>query len=127
MTRHALELIVGVVIVLAVAFLFSSPPVRAADCAGTVGKASFYAEAHQGKLMANGKPFNMRAMTTASNSHPLGSVLRVTSGKRSVVVTVTDRGGFAKYGRLLDLSKSAFAKLAPTRVGVINVCATRIR
>lgn len=123
MTRHALELLVGVVIVLAVAFLFASPRVRAAEC----GKASFYAEAHQGRTMANGRPFNMRAMTTASNSHPLGSVLRVTSGKRSVVVTVTDRGGFAKYGRLLDMSKASFAKLAPPSRGVIVVCATRIR
>lgn len=125
MTRHALELFVGVVIILALFAALSG--VKAAECAGTLGKASFYAEAHQGKLMANGKPFNMRAMTTASNSHPLGSVLRVTSGKRSVVVTVTDRGGFAKYGRLLDMSKASFAKLAPPSRGVIVVCATRIR
>jgi rare lipoprotein A len=123
MIRHAIDLVIGAVIVCGMAFLFGGPPVRAADC----GLASFYAEAHQGKLMANGKPFNMRAMTTASNSHPLGSVLRVTSGKRSVVVTVTDRGGFTKYGRMLDLSKAAFAKLAPASRGVIPVCVTRVR
>jgi len=123
MIRHIADLFIGAILVLGMAFLFGGPPVRAGEC----GRASFYAEAHQGKLMANGRPFNMRAMTTASNSHPLGSVLRVTSGKRSVVVTVTDRGGFGKYGRILDLSKAAFAKLAPTSKGVVRVCVVRVR
>ena len=123
MIRHTCDLVIGVVLVLGMAFLFGGPPVRAAEC----GKASFYAEAHHGKTMANGRPFNMNAMTAASNTLPLGSNARVTAGKRSVVVKITDTGGFGKYGRIIDLSKAAFAKLAPTSKGVILVCVTRVR
>lgn len=107
----------AVIILVAAAFLWATP-VRAAEC----GKASFYAEAHHGKRMANGRRFNMWAMTAASNTLPLGSKARVTHGKRSVVVTITDRGGFARLGRVIDLSKGSFAKLADTRRGVIRVC-----
>ncbi len=109
----------GAIVVLAffAVFLWNSP-VRAAEC----GKASWYGEAHHGKRMANGRRFNMWAMTAASNTLPLGSKARVTHGKRSVVVTITDRGGFARLGRVIDLSKGSFAKLADTRRGVIRVC-----
>lgn len=77
--------------------------------------------------MANGRPFDQNAMTAASNSLPLGSQARVTSGKRHVDVKITDTGGFAKYGRVIDLSRAAFAKLAPTSKGIIAVCVTRLR
>lgn len=123
MIRHTCDLVIGAILVLGMAFLFGGPPVRAAEC----GKASFYAEAHHGKTMANGRPFNMNAMTAASNTLPMGSNARVTAGKRSVVVKITDTGGFGKYGRIIDLSKAAFAKLAPTSKGVIRVCVTRMR
>ena len=120
---HIVDLIIGAILVLGMAFLFGGPPVRAAEC----GKASFYAEAHHGRTMANGRPFNMNAMTAASNTLPLGSNARITAGKRSVVVKITDTGGFGKYGRIIDLSKAAFAKLASTSKGVIRVCVTRVR
>lgn len=110
------------VIIGAAAWFLWAMPVRAAEC----GKASFYAEAHHGKTMANGRPFDMRAMTAASNSLPLGAKARVAHGKRSVVVTITDTGGFGKYGRIIDLSKGAFAKLAHTDKGVIKVCVSRL-
>lgn len=108
--------------ILAVAFLFLTDPALAATC----GKASFYGEAHHGKLMRNGKPFNMHAMTAASNTLPLGSKARVTHGKKSVVVTITDTGAFHRYGRIIDLSMGSFAKLASTRKGVISVCVERL-
>ena len=97
-------------------------PARAATC----GKVSFYADAHHGRLMANGRPFNMHAMTTAAPSLPLGTKLRVTANGKSVVVTVTDRGPAKRLNRVLDLSKAAFAKLAPTRQGVVRACYERI-
>lgn len=106
------------VIVLVAAAVLWSMPVHAAEC----GEASWYGAAHHGKLMANGRPFDMHAMTAASNRLPLGSRVRVTSGKRSVVVMITDRGGFGRYGRIIDLSKAAFAKLAPTEQGIARVC-----
>ena len=52
-----------------------------------------------------------------------GRKLRVTSvdtGK-SVVVKVNDTGGFEKYGRSIDLSKSAFETIAPLNKGLTNV------
>jgi rare lipoprotein A len=116
----------AVLIVGAAALFLWAMPVRAAECAGTIGKASFYAEAHHGKTMANGRPFNMHAMTAASNSLPLGAKARVTYGKKSVVVTISDTGGFGKYGRIIDLSRGAFAKLAHTDKGVIRVCVERL-
>lgn len=111
----------AVILVVAAAVLWAMP-VHAAQC----GKASWYGEAHHGRLMANGKPFNMHGLTAASNSLPLGARVRVTAGKRSVVVRITDRGGFGKYGRIIDLSKAAFAKLAPTRRGIVQVCVARL-
>jgi rare lipoprotein A len=119
----------GLLVLVAFAVLVWAQPVRAGECKGQVGKASFYAEAHHGKTMANGRPFNMYAMTAASNSLPLGSTARVsTMGKsRSYVdVKITDRGSFGKYGRIIDLSKAAFAKLANTDKGVIRVCVERV-
>jgi len=105
-------------------FIWAMAPNRAvaAEC----GTASFYAEAHHGKTMANGKPFNMHAMTAASNSLPLGARARVTAGRKHVDVTITDTGGFGKYGRILDLSKTAFAKLAPISQGLVKVCLERL-
>lgn len=124
---HIVDLLIGAILVLGMAFLFGGPPVRAAECAGQAGKASFYAEAHHGKTMANGRPFNMHAMTAASNTLPLGSNARVTAGKRSVGVKITDTGAFGKYGRIIDLSKASFKALAPLSRGVIPVCVTRLR
>jgi rare lipoprotein A len=122
MIRHACDLVIGVVLVLGVAFLFGGPPVRAAECA----KASYYCCWHHGRPMANGRPFNQNAMTAAHRTLPLGTVVRATSGRKSVVVTITDRGPYAR-GRIIDLSLVAFEKLAPTSRGVIPVCVTRLR
>jgi rare lipoprotein A len=69
----------------------------------------------------------MHAMTAASNTLPLGARAWVTAGKRSIEVKITDTGGFGKYGRIIDLSKAAFAKLAPLRQGIVRVCVERIR
>ena len=57
-----------------------------------VGKASFYAYA--GGKTASGKPFHRSELTAASRTLPFGTRLRVTDlkTKKSVEVTVTDRG-----------------------------------
>lgn len=91
--------------------------------AQSIGKASFYAEQHHGRKTASGEVFNMNSMTAASNIHPLGTKLRVTNVKnnKSVIVKVNDRGGFSKYGRLLDLSKGAFSQIASIKQGIITV------
>lgn len=95
----------------------------------TAGTASWYGEAHRGRFMANGKPFNPDELTAASWFYPLQTRLRVTCRMAHqepsiVVVTVTDRGParrLVKNGRIIDLSRSAFEKLAPPAVGLIYV------
>ncbi len=101
------------------------------------GIATYYGAFFHGKLMANGKRFNMYdPTTTASNAWPLGTrlrVRRVAGGPwdatlspaerkryigRSIVVTVTDRGHFS---HALDLSQAAFALLGRPSEGVIHV------
>lgn len=88
-----------------------------------VGKASWYGNSHHGKKTASGQVFDQHGLTTASNTHPMGTVLKVTNVKnnKSVIVKVNDRGGFSKYGRLLDLSKGAFSKIANVNQGLITV------
>lgn len=87
------------------------------------GIASWYGGNHHGRKTANGSIFNQNALTCASNNHKFGTKLRVTNPQngKSIVVTVTDRGGFTRLGRLLDLSKGAFAQLAPIQKGLLRV------
>lgn len=128
MIRALTEAAIGAAIILAVAFVFltaSVPHAQAASC----GKASWYGVGHQGKLMANGKPFNRHAMTAASWHYPLGTrvIVRNVQNGRSVQVTITDRGPAKRLGRIIDLSESAFAKLAPTGQGIIkSACVARL-
>lgn len=87
------------------------------------GVASWYGGSHNGRKTASGEIFREHLMTCASNSHKFGTRLRVTNPDtgKSVVVRVNDTGGFKKYGRLLDLSKGAFSKIAPIRQGLVRV------
>ena len=121
MIHHAADLVIGAAIVLVIFAALSG--VRAAEC----GKASYYCCEHQGRTMANGRPFNQNAMTTAHMTAAFGTKLRVTYRGKSVVVRVNDRGAFAKYGRILDLSRGAFVVLAgSTGPGVIKICMERL-
>lgn len=72
------------------------------------GAASWYA--HTGTLAA------------ANPWLPKGSYVRVTNmdNGKSVIVVINDRGPFAP-GRIIDLDKVAFEKIAPLGAGVINV------
>lgn len=110
------------------------PAVEGAEKAPKAGLASWYGEAHRGKLMANGKPFNPDKMTAASWFYPLGTKVRVTvrhrtAGKRSVTVTITDRGPHERYvreGRIIDLGCAAFQRLASLDLGLIPVRVERV-
>lgn len=85
--------------------------------------ASWYGGQFHGRTTANGETFNKWGMTTASNSHKMGTRLKVTNvaNGKSVVVKVNDTGGFAKYGRTLDLSRGAFSKISNIGKGIIKV------
>ena len=101
---------------LTIPFLLASINTQAAT-------ASFYGERFHLKRTASGEIFDMNKMTCASNTHKLGTKLRVTNKEtgKSVVVKVNDTGGFSKYGRTLDLSKAAFAKIADIKQGLVKV------
>jgi rare lipoprotein A len=92
-------------------------------------RATWYGESWRGKKMANGKPFNPDALTCASWTYPLGSKLRITSQKHSVTVEVTDRGGknrWYQFGKTIDLTPTAFTKLAPLKAGSIEIKMKRL-
>ncbi|MCI6152443.1 septal ring lytic transglycosylase RlpA family protein [Fusobacterium perfoetens] len=85
-------------------------------------KVSWYGKGFEGKLTASGYIFDSKQYTCASNKYPFGTVLKITNkeNNKSVKVVVTDRGGFEKYGRTLDLSKKAFSEISSLDKGIIN-------
>ncbi|WP_413581182.1 septal ring lytic transglycosylase RlpA family protein [Bdellovibrio sp. HCB288] len=79
------------------------------------GVASVYGirgrDSFAGKRTASGevmRPEKLRAaiLRSASRQYPMGSWVRVSSGDRSVVVCINDKGG-GKRGRVIDLSAAA--------------------
>ena len=89
-----------------------------------VGMASWYGSGFHPKMMANGRKFNITAMTCDHRFLPLGSKIwvRSSSGKK-VRVVVTDRGPF-KSGRILDLSLHAATLLGIVDKGLDRVTIT---
>lgn len=106
-------------------FVFCASSAHACD--GVEGLVSWYGENHHGKRTASGSIFNQWAMTAAMPKRSQFGTYRVTSGGKSVTVRVNDTGGFAKYGRGMDLSRGAFSKLAHEDKGVIKACWERLR
>lgn len=90
-----------------------------------IGIASWYSETDPGINLhtANGEIFDDRRLTCASWEYPFGTKLRVTSLKngKTVIVRVNDRGPAKRLGRLIDLTKGAFRKIAPLERGLIEV------
>ena len=97
-----------------IALLLSAPAI--ADYA------TWYGNQFHGKKTASGERFNQNAMTCASNKYKLGTHLKVTNiaNGKSVVCRVNDRGKLGK-GVVVDLSKGAFAKIAPLSQGKVKV------
>jgi rare lipoprotein A (peptidoglycan hydrolase) len=86
------------------------------------GKASFYANSFNGQETSNGDVFTNKGMTAASNTLPLGTVVKVTNlnNHKWVVVVVNDRMSPANH-RLIDLTRSAARKLSMVQHGVTKV------
>ena len=80
--------------------------------------ATYYSDEYNGKGMANGEAFSNTAMTCAARGFPFGTVLEVYSIDTgdSVEVVVTDRPG----KNVVDLTKSAFERIAPLQSGKIR-------
>jgi rare lipoprotein A len=94
------------------------------------GIASWYSKADPGINLhtANGEVFDDRKMTCASYQYPFGTLLKVTNlaNGKSVVCRVNDRGPNKRLGRLIDLTLSAFRRIAEPRLGLVRVSVMKI-
>ncbi|HPY38951.1 MAG TPA: septal ring lytic transglycosylase RlpA family protein [Thiolinea sp.] len=95
----------------------------AAVSEGFVGMASFYAKKFHGRFTASGQRYDNNGFTAAHSLLPFGTKLKVTNlhNKRSVVVTVNDRGAFHAYGRIVDLSRAAAKEIGMLGRGTAKV------
>ena len=109
-------------------FLFFTASVHAEERIYQTGKASYYGYAHAGRRTASGSIFNPQELTAAHNKLPMGTIVEVRSVAtgQSVVVKITDTGGFAKYGRIIDLSEKAASLIGITRKNGIGKVELRI-
>ena len=89
------------------------------------GIASWYSESDPGinQRTANGEIFEDSKHTCASWDFPFGTHLRVThlTNGKTVVCRVNDRGPAKRLGRVIDLTRGTFQKIAPLRAGLIPV------
>ena len=86
------------------------------------GTASYYSRFQDGHPTSSGERYNPAAMTAASKSFPLGSVIEVTNIRtgKSVILRVNDRGPFVR-SRILDVSGAAARVLNMTHSGIARV------
>ena len=86
------------------------------------GRASWYGPGFDGRPTASGAIFDQEGMTVAHRTLPLGTILLISRGDRSVLVLVNDRGPFVG-GRILDLSHGVADLLGTVHAGVAAVTA----
>jgi rare lipoprotein A len=91
------------------------------------GQASWYGDKFHGRRTASGEVFNQNALTAAHPSWAFGSRVKVTElgMGRTIIVRINDRSP-GHDGRVIDLSKGAFARLAPLDRGLIDVRIDRL-
>ena len=89
------------------------------------GTSSWYGVEFDGQRTANGERFSSKAMTAAHRHFAFGTRLRVTNraNGRSVIIRVNDSGPYFG-GRVLDLSRGAFSRIASVDQGIADVCFT---
>lgn len=89
------------------------------------GVASWYSKTDKNinERTASGERFNDRHKTCASWDYPFGTRLLVINGLNGkwVVCRVNDRGPAKHLNRQVDLTKSAFAKIANPKKGLIYI------
>lgn len=88
----------------------------------TSGTAAWYGRKFAGRKTASGQRFDPHAMTAAHPTLAFGTRTKVTntSNKRSVVVTINDRGPNTP-GRIIDVTQAAAKKLGFIRAGLTEV------
>ena len=105
------------------ASLFVPLAPQEAKASSGCGTSSWYGVEFEGQRTANGERFSSTAMTAAHRHFPFGTRLRVTNqaNGRSVTIRVNDSGPYFG-GRVLDLSRGAFSRIASVNQGVADVC-----
>jgi rare lipoprotein A len=116
--RGATVRVLPVLVLVAVVLVWPS----AAIAIASEGMASYYGTRFHGRRTASGQRFDQHALTAAHRTLQFGTRVRVThkGTGRSVVVTINDRGPYAR-GRIIDLSKRAAERLGMLRSGVAPV------
>jgi rare lipoprotein A (peptidoglycan hydrolase) len=86
------------------------------------GIASWYGEAFHGRPTASGHVYDMNAMTAASRTIPLGTMIIVENVEtgRMVPCLINDRGPYIT-GRGLDVSKGVAERLGILKQGIARV------
>lgn len=81
--------------------------------------AGWYGSYHQGKVMANGRRFNMHAATLAHRDMPIGTKVELENPKtgEKAQAVVTDRGPYHQ-GRDVDLSYGLAKRLSLATQGI---------
>jgi len=127
----AIALVIGAVPVLRHGQTRAKPtaPTAASGAAltGAVGEtqtglAAYYSHRLQGSRTASGERFNNNALTTAHQTLPFGTKVRVTNVKnnKSVILRVNDRGP-TQPNRIVDVSRAAAQRLGFVRAGLTEV------
>ena len=120
----------SVAILLAVMFLATFARVADVGPSSLIykGMASWYSEEDPGVLetTADMEYFDDTRLTCAMWDVPFNTILKVTNleNGKSVFVRVNDRGPakrLAREGRIIDLTKRAFSKIADLENGLINI------
>ncbi len=109
----------------------SRPPAKAYHRKGPrvlYGQASWYSEKSPGirKKTANNEIFNDKKLTAAMWDVAFNQKVKVTNldNGKAVIVRVNDRGPHRRYykkGRIIDLTKVAFARLEHPKKGLVSV------
>lgn len=88
------------------------------------GTASWYSyqASNRSHKTASGEVFSPKKLTAAHKTLPFGTKVKVTNldNKKSVVVTINDRGPFVR-GRIIDLSKSAAKIIGMTGIEKVSL------
>ena len=116
-------------ILLSASLAFGALAPAAVEAASSCGYASHYGngDGFAWQTMANGRPMDPNAMTSAHPSLPMGTKIRVVNpaNGKSVNLVISDRGPY-HGGRILDLSSGAFSRIASLGQGIAKVCFSRV-
>lgn len=131
--RRFVRTILGIIlIVLGLVLRFEYKIAWADELKIKKGTASWYdyesckKEGTNGRFTASGERFFPEDLTCASWDYKFGTMLRITNLRsgRSIIVKVNDRGPSRRLyrkGRLVDLSRGAFRRIADLHFGIIRV------